>query len=67
MTGPQRAPAFTLPLAAQDAPGEAAPTAVEERARLVAAAREIMPEDDMTVWFATNTRSRKVREMRPRP
>jgi general stress protein 26 len=65
----------------------------DERARLVAAAREIMaaqtycalvtidetgrpqvrtmnpfpPEDDMTVWFATNTRSRKVREMRRDP
>ena len=25
------------------------------------------PEEDMTVWFATNTRSRKVREMTPRP
>lgn len=25
------------------------------------------PEDDMTVWFATNTRSRKVREMRADP
>ncbi len=25
------------------------------------------PEDDMTVWFATNTRSRKVREMRRDP
>jgi general stress protein 26 len=65
----------------------------DERARLVAAAREIMaaqtycalvtidetgrpqvrtmnpfpPEEDMTVWFATNTRSRKVREMRRDP
>ncbi len=25
------------------------------------------PEEDMTVWFATNTRSRKVREMRKDP
>jgi general stress protein 26 len=25
------------------------------------------PEEDMTVWFATNTRSRKVREMRRDP
>jgi len=25
------------------------------------------PEDDMTVWFATNTRSRKVREMKRDP
>jgi general stress protein 26 len=75
--------------AAQEKPASPA----EERARLVAAAREIMaaqtycalvtideagrpqvrtmnpfpPEDDMTVWFATNTRSRKVREMRRDP
>jgi len=65
----------------------------DERARLIAAAREIMgaqtycalitldeagrpqvrtmnpfpPEEDMTVWIATNTRSRKVREMRRDP
>ena len=78
------------PLAlAQDKPSSPA----DERARLIAAAREIMgaqtycalvtidetgrpqvrtmnpfpPEEDMTVWFATNTRSRKVREMRRDP
>jgi general stress protein 26 len=78
------------PLAtAQDKPG-AAP---DERARLVAAAREIMaaqtycalitidetgrpqirtmnpfpPEEDMSVWMATNTRSRKVQEIRRDP
>jgi general stress protein 26 len=70
-----------------------APSPADERARLIAAAREIMgaqtycglvtmdetgrpqvrtmnpfpPEEDMTVWFATNTRSRKVREMRRDP
>jgi len=74
---------------AQDKPTSAA----DERARLVAAAREIMaaqtycalvtideegrpqvrtmnpfpPEDDMSVWMATNTRSRKVREIRRDP
>jgi general stress protein 26 len=74
---------------AQDKP----PSPADERARLIAAAREIMdaqtycalitidetgrpqvrtmnpfpPEDDMAVWFATNTRSRKVREMRRDP
>jgi len=74
---------------AQDKPSSPA----DERARLIAAAREIMgaqaycalvtidetgrpqvrtmnpfpPEEDMTVWFATNTRSRKVREMRRDP
>jgi general stress protein 26 len=74
------------PALAQEKP----PAPADERARLVAAAREIMaaqtycalvtldetgrpqvrtmnpfpPEDDMTVWFATNTRSRKVREIR---
>jgi general stress protein 26 len=74
---------------AQDEP----PSPADERARLIAAAREIMaaqtycalvtidetgrpqvrtmnpfpPEEDMTVWFATNTRSRKVREMRRDP
>ena len=74
---------------AQDKP----PSPADERARLIAAAREIMaaqtycalvtidetgrpqvrtmnpfpPEEDMTVWFATNTRSRKVREMRRDP
>jgi general stress protein 26 len=72
---------------------EKPPSPPDERARLIAAAREIMgaqtycalvtvdetgrpqvrtmnpfpPEDDMTVWFATNTRSRKVREMRRDP
>ena len=77
------------PALAQDKP----PSPADERARLVAAAREIMaaqtycalvtideagrpqvrtmnpfpPEEDMTVWFATNTRSRKVREMRRDP
>jgi general stress protein 26 len=75
--------------AAQDKPQPAAP----DRAKVLAAAREIMqaqtycalitidesgrpqartmnpfpPEEDMTVWFATNTRSRKVREMRKDP
>ena len=74
---------------AQDKPSSPA----DERARLVAAAREIMaaqtycalvtideegrpqvrtmnpfpPEDDMSVWMATNTRSRKVREIRRDP
>jgi len=74
---------------AQDKP----PSPADERARLIAAAREIMgaqtycalvtmdetgrpqvrtmnpfpPEEDMTVWFATNTRSRKVREIRHDP
>ena len=83
--------AFATPAAAlaQDKP----PSPAAERARLIAAAREIMgaqtycalitidetgrpqvrtmnpfpPEDDMAVWFATNTRSRKVREMRRDP
>lgn len=85
---------LAAPAPAQDAPPpKSTPPAPEERARLVAAAREIMgaqtycalvtldetgrpqvrtmnpfpPEDDMTVWFATNTRSRKVREMRRDP
>jgi general stress protein 26 len=79
---------------AQDAPPpKGAPPAPEERARLIAAAREVMgaqtycalitideagrpqvrtmnpfpPEEDMTVWFATNTRSRKVQEIRRDP
>jgi general stress protein 26 len=83
--------ALAVPSAApaQDRP----PSSADERARLIAAAREIMaaqtycalvtldetgrpqvrtmnpfpPEDDMTVWLATNTRSRKVREMRRDP
>jgi general stress protein 26 len=83
--------ALAVPSAApaQDRP----PSSADERARLIAAAREIMaaqtycalvtidatgrpqvrtmnpfpPEEDMTVWFATNTRSRKVREMRRDP
>jgi general stress protein 26 len=85
--------ALAVPLTAQDTPAKAALVAAEERAKLVAAAREIMgaqtycalvtvdetgrpqvrtmnpfpPEDDMTVWFATNTRSRKVQEMRRDP
>ena len=85
--------ALAAPLTAQEAPAKAAPLAAEERAKLVAAAREIMgaqtycalvtidetgrpqvrtmnpfpPEEDMTVWFATNTRSRKVQEMRRDP
>jgi general stress protein 26 len=72
---------------------EKSPSPADERARLIAAAREIIgaqtycalvtidetgrpqvrtmnpfpPEEDMTVWFATNTRSRKVREMRRDP
>jgi general stress protein 26 len=72
---------------------EEKPSSPDERARLIAAAREIMaaqtycalvtidetgrpqvrtmnpfpPEEDMTVWFATNTRSRKVREIRRDP
>jgi general stress protein 26 len=91
-------PSCLLPLLALAAPhGTAAQEKslfpADERARLVAAARQIMgaqtycalitvdeagrpqvrtmnpfpPEDDMTVWFATNTRSRKVREMRRDP
>jgi len=86
--------ALVAPAPAQDTPpAKSAPTPQEERARLIAAAREIMgaqtycalvtldatgrpqvrtmnpfpPEEDMTVWFATNTRSRKVREMRRDP
>jgi general stress protein 26 len=85
--------ALAVPLTAQETPAKAPPAAAEERARLIAAAREIMgaqtycalvtidetgrpqvrtmnpfpPEDDLTVWFATNTRSRKVREMRRDP
>ena len=86
--------ALVAPVMAQDAPpARPAPPSPEERARLIAAAREIMgaqtycalvtvdetgrpqvrtmnpfpPEDDMTVWFATNTRSRKVREIRRDP
>jgi general stress protein 26 len=69
------------------------PPSADERARLIAAAREIMaaqtycalvtidetgrpqvrtmnpfpPEEDMTVWMATNTRSRKVQEIRRDP
>ena len=85
---------FAAVAPSQDAPSAGgAPPAQEERARLVAAAREIMaaqtycalvtidetgrpqvrtmnpfpPEEDMTVWFATNTRSRKVREMKRDP
>jgi general stress protein 26 len=76
------------------APAQGKPAApADERARLIAAAREIMaaqtycalvtidetgrpqirtmnpfpPEEDMTVWVATNTRSRKVREIRRDP
>ncbi len=75
-------------VAAQDKPQP-----VPDRAKLIAAARELMgaqtycalitldetgrpqvrtmnpfpPEEDMTVWFATNTRSRKVQEMRRDP
>jgi general stress protein 26 len=79
---------------AKDAPAPSAkPASPDERARLFAAAREIMgaqtycalitldesglpqvrtmnpfpPEEDMTVWFATNTRSRKVSEIRRDP
>jgi general stress protein 26 len=86
--------ALAAPGPAQDAPpAKTAPPIQEERAKLVAAAREIMaaqtycalitidetgrpqvrtmnpfpPEEDMTVWFATNTRSRKVREIRHDP
>ena len=82
------------PAPAEDTPpAKPAAPAQDERARLVAAAREIMgaqtycalvtidetgrpqvrtmnpfpPEEDMTVWFATNTRSRKVREIRRDP
>jgi general stress protein 26 len=84
---------LVAPLAAQDSPAKAVPVTAEERAKLVAAAREIMgaqkycalvtiddtgrpqvrtmnpfpPEEDMTVWFATNTRSRKVQELRRDP
>src|SRR5512137_2235594 len=90
--------AWLLPLLALAAPAAALaqdkpPSPADERARLIAAAREIMaaqtycalvtidetgrpqvrtmnpfpPEEDMTVWFATNTRSRKVREIRRDP
>ena len=84
---------LVTPALGQDAPSSADPPATEDRARLVAAAREIMgaqtycalvtidetgrpqvrtmnpfpPEEDMTVWFATNPRSRKVREIRRDP
>jgi general stress protein 26 len=83
---------FTLALS-HVAAAEEKPSSPDERARLIAAAREIMgaqtycalvtidetgrpqvrtmnpfpPEEDMTVWFATNTRSRKVREIRRDP
>lgn len=85
--------AAPCPAPGQDEPAPAEPSRSDERARLIAAAREIMgaqtycalitvdetgrpqvrtmnpfpPEEDMTVWFATNTRSRKVREMRHDP
>jgi general stress protein 26 len=75
------------------APAQEKPTAADEKARLIAAAREIIaaqtycalvtidetgrpqvrtmnpfpPEEDMSVWMATNTRSRKVREIRRDP
>ncbi len=88
-------PILSLALAVSNvALAEEKPTsAADERARLIAAAREIMaaqtycalvtidetgrpqvrtmnpfpPEEDMSVWFATNTRSRKVREIRRDP
>jgi general stress protein 26 len=91
-------PSWLLPVLASAVPLVALaqakpPSPADERARLIAAAREIMgaqtycalvtideagrpqvrtmnpfpPEEDMTVWFATNTRSRKVREMRRDP
>jgi general stress protein 26 len=82
---------LAAPALAQDAPAPSPPA--DERARLVAAAREIMaaqtycalitldetgrphvrtmnpfpPEEDMTVYVATNTRSRKVQEIRHDP
>jgi len=86
---------LSLVLAAPALPAaqEKAPPAVPDRAKVLAAAREIMqaqtycalitidgagrpqvrtmnpfpPEEDMTVWFATNTRSRKVRELQKDP
>jgi general stress protein 26 len=83
-------PVLTVPLAASAADEE---QPVSERARLIAAAREIMgaqtycalvtvdengrpqvrtmnpfpPEEDMTVWFATNVNTRKVKEIRNDP
>ena len=80
---------LVLAAPASAAAQEKAQPAVPDRAKVLAAAREIMqaqtycalitidetgrpqvrtmnpfpPEEDMTVWFATNTRSRKVREM----
>src|SRR5512134_2116246 len=86
-------PALALGVSHRAAAQEKPPPPADERARLVAAARQIMgaqtycalvtideagrpqvrtmnpfpPEEDMTVWFATNTRSRKVREMRRDP
>ncbi len=90
---PCPAPGQDKPAAKDEKPAQAEPSRSDERARLIAAAREIMgaqtycalitldetgrpqvrtmnpfpPEEDMTVWFATNTRSRKVREMRRDP
>jgi general stress protein 26 len=93
LAAPSPAPGQDKPAAKDQKPAQAAPSQADERARLVAAAREIMgaqtycalitldetgrpqvrtmnpfpPEEDMAVWFATNTRSRKVREMRHDP
>jgi general stress protein 26 len=93
LVAPGPAPGQDKPAAKEEKATQAEPSKTDERARLVAAAREIMgaqtycalitldetgrpqvrtmnpfpPEEDMSVWFATNTRSRKVREMRHDP
>ncbi len=86
--------AAPLALRAQEpAQQKAAPPAAAERARLIAAARQIMgaqkycafitvdaqglpqvrtinpfpPEEDMTVWFATGSQTRKVAELKANP
>jgi general stress protein 26 len=93
LAAPYPAPGQDKASAKAEPPAQAQRPPGDERARLIAAAREIMgaqtycalitldesgrpqvrtmnpfpPEADMTVWFATNTRSRKVREMRRDP
>ncbi len=86
--------AGSLPLAAQEPAVKAAPApTAAERAKLLAAARQIMtaqkycavitvdaqgraqvrtinpfpPEEDMTVWFATGSQTRKVQELKANP
>ncbi len=85
--------AASVPLAAQEPATKAAPIPAAERAKLLAAARQIMtgqkycafitvdaegrpqirtinpfpPEEDMTVWFATGSQTRKVAELKANP